>query len=123
MSFVEGHHRGTHIDMSAMSFELGDQFPELAAELVGLLTDSNEEQLARTVPTLTVVDRCRCGDDFCAMMYTAPRPQGAWGPSHRNIALNPRNGMLILDVLEEQIVGIEVLYRDEIRDRLSKLIP
>ncbi len=31
--------------------------------------------------------------------------------------------MLILDILEERIVGIEILYRDEIRDRLAELMP
>jgi hypothetical protein len=106
-----------------VSFELRDQFPELVAELSGLLVASDEKQLARTVPTLTVVDRCRCADSFCAMMYTAPPPDGAYGPTHRNIALDPKKGMLILDVLDERIVGIEVLYRNDIRDRLFELMP
>ena len=95
----------------------------LAAELTTLLSNSNEEELAETISALSVVDRCRCGDSFCAMIYTAPRPEGAYGPNHRNVALDPEKGMLILDVLDERIVGIEILYRDEIRDRLSELMP
>lgn len=106
-----------------MSFKLSDQFPELVSELAMLLSNSNEEQLAETVSALTVVDRCRCGDSFCAMMYTAARPEGSYGPKHRNVALDPEKGMLILDILDERIVGIEILYRDEIRNRLSVLMP
>jgi len=49
--------------------------------------------------------------------------QGAYGPKHRNVALDPKKGMLILDILEERIVGIEILYRDEIRERLLELLP
>src|SRR5206468_6841739 len=43
--------------------------------------NSNEEELAETISALSVVDRCRCGDAFCAMIYTAPRPAGASGPN------------------------------------------
>jgi hypothetical protein len=56
-------------------------------------------------------------------MYTAPRPPGAWGNGHRTVALDPETGFLILDVLLDRIVLIEVLYRDEIRRRLLKLMP
>lgn len=106
-----------------MSFSLVDQFPELASELGELLQGNGEERLAQTIGDLSVVDRCRCGDEFCATMYTLPRPLGAWGEGHRNAALNPQKGFLIVDVVHERIAEIEVLYRDEIRTRLLALMP
>ena len=101
-----------------MSFQLTKEFPELSLELSELLNRAGEEELAGTVAGLNVLDRCRCGDDFCATMYTAPRPRGAWGKGHRNVSLHPKTGFLILDVLHERIVEIEVLYLDEVRGQL-----
>ena len=106
-----------------MKFSLERQFPELAADLTRLLRQSGEEELADTVSELTIMERCRCGDDFCSTMYTVPPPRDSWGRNHRNISLDPERGFLILDVLDREIVGIEVLYRDEIRDQLLKLLP
>ena len=97
--------------------------PTLAAELTGLLRDEGEQELARDVSTLTIVERCRCGDDFCATMYTVAPPRDGWGRRHRNVVLHPETGHLILDILDQEIVGIEVLFRDEVRKRLLELLP
>ena len=97
--------------------------PELSTELQQLLTEQNELELATQVPDLNVVDRCRCGDDFCAMFYVLPKPKGAYGPQHRNVALEPKKGMLILDVMAGKIAAVEVLYRDEIRQKLLTEFP
>jgi len=94
---------------------LTDMLPGLAQELQQLLKKQDESHLAAQVPGLRIVDRCRCGDDFCATFYVRPKPKGAYGPDHRNVALTPEAGMLILDVVGEKIAGVEVLYRDEIR--------
>jgi hypothetical protein len=102
---------------------LADIFPELSAELQDLLTERGESELAAQVPGLTVIERCRCDDDFCGMFYVLPKPSGAYGPDHRNVALTPKDGMLILDVVAERIAAIEVLYRDEIRQRLLTEFP
>jgi hypothetical protein len=72
---------------------------------------------------LRIVDRCRCGDDFCASFYTQPKPKGAYGPGYRNIALTPAKGMLILDVVDGVIANVEVLYRNDIREKLLALLP
>jgi hypothetical protein len=93
-------------------------FPELAAELEQLLLEHGESELARQVSTLPVIDRCHCGDDFCGKFNVLPKPKGAYGPGHRNVSLEPKQGMLILDVLAEKIAAVEVLYRDAIRRRL-----
>jgi hypothetical protein len=98
-------------------------FPALARELQELLAARSETQLAAQVPRLAVVERCRCGDDFCGMFYALPKPDGAYGPGHRNVALTPKEGMLILDVVADKIATIEVLYRDEIRQKLLKEFP
>jgi hypothetical protein len=105
-------------------FLLRDVFPDVAKELQALLLAGGESLLAGQVESLRIVDRCRCTDDFCAMFYTVPRPaQLPWGPGHRNVALDPQHGNLILDVVDDRIVAVEILYRDEIRDKLRSIMP
>jgi hypothetical protein len=102
---------------------LSEILPALARELERLLIQANENALSAQVHTLTIVDRCRCGDDFCATLYSEPRPQGSYGPNHRNVELNPAEGMIILDVVGTKIACVEVLYRDEIRKALHAAVP
>ncbi len=42
---------------------------------------------------------------------------------HNNVALTPSQGMLILDVVGEAIACVEVLYRDEVRQKLQPALP
>jgi hypothetical protein len=100
-----------------------DVLPEFAAELVALLSRVGEAELVGQVQELRLVERCRCGDDFCATLYTAPRPGGAWGPGHYTLALSPEVGIFNVDVLDGKIVELEILFRDEIRARLLRLLP
>ena len=102
---------------------LADSIPELAREIEGLLVEQGEHRLAAQVARVRIVDRCRCGDPFCATFYTAPRPQGSWGAGHRNIELACEIGMLILDVVNENVTCVEVLFRDEIRQKLHEVLP
>jgi hypothetical protein len=104
-------------------FLLSQILPALAQELEGLLLSANEPALAAQIRALIIVDRCRCGDDFCATLYTEPRPQGPYGPNHRNIDLSPNEGMIILDVIGLKIACVEILYRNEIRKALHALFP
>jgi hypothetical protein len=48
---------------------------------------------------------------------------GSYGPKHRNVELEPARGMIILDVVDENIVQVEVLYRDDVRAELRLLLP
>ncbi len=98
---------------------VSDALPAFAAELQRLLTEAGEPELAAQVPGLVILERCRCDDDFCATFYTQPKPEGAYGPGHRNVALTPEEGMLILDVVGGKIACVELLYRDEIRRKLD----
>jgi len=102
---------------------LADTLPSFAAELQQLLTEKAEAELAAQVPSLAIFDRCRCKDDFCSTFYTQPKPNGAYGPGHRNVALTPEEGMLILDVVGGEIACVEVLDREEVRRKLDEVLP
>ena len=104
-----------------MSSLLQDALPDLTDELARLLSKNNEKDLVKQIPRLRLVDRSRCGDDFCATLYTAPKPKGAYGPNHESISLNPSSGQLILDLLERKIVCIEILFREDFRSRVLQL--
>jgi hypothetical protein len=105
-------------------FLLAAMFPALAAELQELLVAEGRQDLADQVPGLKVVDRCRCGDYFCATIYTRPRPRGAWGPGHECIPLDPKvPGMIILDTVDGAIAEVEILDRGEIRKVLLAALP
>lgn len=102
---------------------LTDALPTFSAELRQLLTEQGEPELAAQVPSLAILDRCRCGDDFCATFYTRPKPKGGYGPGHRNVRLMPQEGMLILDVVGGEIACAEVLDRDDVREKLDAVLP
>jgi hypothetical protein len=101
---------------------LVDMFPELSVELE-LLRVSGEHALAEQIARLRVLDRCRCGDDFCATFYTQPKPKGSYGPGLRTVALEPNTRYLIVDVVDGSVAKVEVLYRDEIRRTLLTKFP
>lgn len=109
-------------DMS-QSMLLTDVLPKLAVELEQLLKKRGEPELAAQVPTLAIVDRCRCGDDFCSSFYTQPKPEGAYGPGHRSLDLDAERGMVVLDVASGLIAHVEVLNRDDIRKPLVAALP
>jgi hypothetical protein len=102
---------------------LRESLPEFSAELERLLVQCGHHNLAEQISTIAIVDRCRCGDDFCGTFYAAPKPEGSYGSGHENIVLEPDKGTVILDVVNGQIKCVEVLYRDEIRCRLQELLP
>jgi len=106
-----------------MSSLLQDTLPDLADELTALLRSHHERDLAEQVPLLRLVDRCRCGDDFCATLYTASKPKGAYGPNHESLSLDPSSGQLILDLVDRKIVCVEILFRDDLRNRVLRLFP
>ena len=108
-------------EQSEKQLLLADTLPSFAIELQRLLTEAGEPELAVQVPTLSIYERCRCEDDFCSTFYTQPKPDGAYGPSHRNVVLAPDDGTVILDVVEHQICCVEVLDRPEVRERLLEV--
>jgi hypothetical protein len=99
---------------------LADALPTFATELRQLLEEQGEPELAAQVPGLMIRDRCRCQDDIgCATFYTRPKPKSGFGPGHRNVRLMPQDGMLILDVVAGEIACIELLDRNDVREKLD----
>jgi hypothetical protein len=97
--------------------------PEFAAELEELLRTSKEPELATQISKLCIARRCSCEDDFCATFYTQFDPAVHPRMNAHCLELDPEEGMIILDVIVDQIAGIEVLYRDDVRARLRALFP
>ena len=72
-------------------FLLRQIWPEVIERLRMLLTETAEGSLASTISDLQVFDRCRCGQDDCATVYTKPRSndrgrdhcEGVGAPLHR----------------------------------------
>jgi hypothetical protein len=103
---------------------LSDTLPAFATEIRQLLIEKGEHDLAAQVSGLKILERCRCEDDICCgTFYTRPKPEGTFGPGHRNVRLMPSEGMLILDVVAGEIACVEVLDRKDIRQKLDEVLP
>jgi hypothetical protein len=103
---------------STLSPRLVEVAPELVAELEHLLVRQGEAALADQVSDLLLVERCRRGDGFCGSFYTAPPPVGPFGWGHRTIPLSSDTGILTVDVIGSEIVHVEILYRDDLRETI-----
>lgn len=101
---------------------LAEILPEFSAEIAHLLEQSGQPELAKQIATLRIVKKCSCDDDFCASFYTQPKPSGSYGPNHRNVALRPKSGDIILDIVDDQICFVEVLCRDDVRAALKSAL-
>lgn len=90
-----------------------ERWPRFSDELAAALIAAGEHALAAHVAVLAVVELCACGDDFCQSFATAMPPEGAYGDGHANLELEaPWPGYLILDLVDDRIVFVEVLYRE-----------
>ena len=98
-------------------------FPAFSEELDAALRNAGEPDLAEQIEGLELIDRCACGDSFCATFYTAERPEGAWQGDHRNLLLGPERGMLIVDVVDGRIACVEVLDRPDFKAVLDRALP
>jgi hypothetical protein len=99
---------------------LVESLPEFSRELTELLIAAGEPDLAAQVDRLEIVVRCSCNDDFCASFYTARKPFERYGLTRRTLEVQPKEGMILLDLIDNTIIYVEVLYRDDVR---AKLIP
>jgi len=102
---------------------VANALPVFASELQESLSSQGRHDLASQIPTLPLVDRCRCGDNFCATFYRAKKPKGAYGAGHSNLVVESQEGMIILDLVDDQIRCIEVLYRADVREALFAVLP
>jgi hypothetical protein len=102
---------------------LEEALPLFASELEEALNRQGSARLAKQVRQLPLIDRCRCGDDFCATFYTAPKPSGAYGAGHKNVIVDSERGMIILDVVKGKICCVEVLFRKDVQQALFAVLP
>ncbi|MEV6675268.1 hypothetical protein AB0N09_00115 [Streptomyces erythrochromogenes] len=101
-----------------------DVFPDLTAELVRLLEEEGERDLAICAHDLRLVAECDCGDDFCQSLRTHDHPPGRpYGPGHRMVCLLPERGLLNLDVVDRRIVYIEIIDRPALRRAVAGASP
>jgi hypothetical protein len=107
--------------MSENKFLLKTILPELCIELKELLKRRNIPGLTETVDSLMVFEKCVCGENACASIYTAPKPVESFGDGHENIMLDAECGMLILDVVNSEIRFIEILDRPEYKKVIDKI--
>jgi hypothetical protein len=98
---------------------LVDLLPAFAAELDQALRAEGEDELADQIASLVIQSPCGCGDDFCSSFYTGSVPNGAWGPSLRHVTPVVTTGMVVLDVVDDLVRYVEVLYRDDIKAALA----
>ena len=94
---------------------LRDRWPSFARELEALLAESSEPQLADTVQSLEFFGWCACRDDFCQTFYTAALSGGPYPSDVYTVELHPGEGMVNVDVLGGKIVGVEALFRGDLR--------
>ncbi len=97
--------------------------PDFAQELEELLLAANHPELAAQVHELRILRRCSCEDDFCASFFTQFEPSKRPFPDARCVEVEPRGGMIILDVVSGRIAHVEVLYRDDVRRTLRAAFP
>lgn len=90
---------------------LRDMHPGFSAELISLLEAEGHTDLAVCACDLRIIAWCPCTDGFCQSFYTAPEPDGAYGPGHSNVSLiTDHGGMIVLDVVHGRIMFVEVLF-------------
>lgn len=102
----------------AVRRKLAEILPAFAAEVQEGLP--GDPELSGQVADLEIFGRCECGDSVCATFYTDRRPDGAYGPGHRNVVVDVKKGMVILDVVDGRIACVEVLYRGDVRRELAE---
>ncbi len=103
---------------------LRDTLPGFAREVEQRLREVGRPDLAGQVTRLRIADRCRCGDDFCASLYTEAKPAGGWRQLHETVPLRGGPyGLINVDAMMGRIVAIEVLFRPEVRRALEHLVP
>jgi hypothetical protein len=103
-------------------FQLSHALPEFAAETRRMLLRCNEAALANQLDELWIYDRCRCGMEECATVYTAA--ETVPGPGQRGVGGGFEDtGYVLIDVSNERIISIETLWYPEFVKALTELLP
>jgi hypothetical protein len=101
-------------------FQLDDVMPDIAEELYIGFRKARRPDLAESVWELELVDRCRCGEEFCATFYTQPNEPWSGKVEHLIIDMI---GLLCIELVRGRVARVELLDRPDVRDRLSELFP
>jgi hypothetical protein len=103
-------------------FQLSLALPEFANETRRMLLRCDEAALGDQVDDLWIYDRCRCGTEDCATVYTAA--EAAPGPGQRGVGGGFEDtGYVLIDVDDERIVCIEMLGSPTLAKALTELLP
>jgi hypothetical protein len=96
--------------------------PGLARRIETALRAQGETALAAQVPGLRITTVCRCEQPFCGSFHTSKRPMKRWFIRGRQVEIaDGEPGEIILDVVRGEIAYVEVLYLDDVRDRVLRL--
>jgi hypothetical protein len=103
-------------------FQLSRALPGFAAETRRMLLRCEEAALADQVDNLWIYDRCRCGSEDCATVYTAAETTP--GPGQRGVGGGFEDtGYVLIDVDDDRIVCIEILGSPKLAKALTELLP
>jgi hypothetical protein len=101
---------------------LADVLPQLAERMTDALRARGETHLVEQAAGLRITDVCRCGEPYCGSFYTARWPMKRWFRRGRQVELGEgMPGNVTLDVLAGEIVYVEVLFWDEVRDVIARV--
>lgn len=98
-------------------------FPQFVIELEQLLLNSAHPELTPQIRSLPVVARCLCRSKNCAHFYIEKPSVTGYGTGHWTLELNPKRGLIVLDLIKYRIVGIEVLDRSDVKHILDRFFP
>ncbi len=99
--------------------KLIDEMSKLAKELEASLIAIEENELAKTVVSLTITGRCECGDDNCGTFYTLEKEK--WLGKKLRQVVPSVDKLYAIDVFENQLACIEILDRNEVTEKLDQL--
>jgi hypothetical protein len=98
--------------------------PELAERIETALRAQGEGRVADQVAELRITGPCTCGQTFCGSFQTLKAPLKRWFMRGRQVELTDGGpGEIVVDVVRGEIAYVEVLYLDDVRDAVARLVP
>ncbi len=107
---------------------LSEIAPEFADEILTALRDAGKPSIAKQVPDLQVVGRCKCTEETCATFFIGYCPSKRFFRSHEAepdppLHLKTPSGRFTVDLVNKKISCIELMDRPEIRQALLNNLP
>ena len=103
-------------------FRFAATLPQMASEVRRALVECGEYALVDQVETLWVCDRCRCGNEDCATLYTSPEERPTASERAIGARLPAAGGYILIEVADEHIVSIEA-FDLGLAATLARLLP